>query len=665
MKKFISHIAIIWLPAMAFAQTKPDTSLTIISTENINILDQLNVFNPKFNVGTKTDTCSKFNHLIFSGRFLSDILSSFGNSYLKQTAPGQLATISLNGGNASQTQVSWQGINLNNPATGQSDFSLVPVALFSEISVLNGSTGAAGGSGSVTGTVLLKDNTTTSINEWNSSAGIHYGSFGRFSSNAGFSFNKNNMQLNVHLFYVNYKNNYSYKKTNDSTAALKNANVKAFGGITTLEIKTKKGNWSTSGWFQQNKRQIPPTLSQEQSMAKQDDALTRIICSYTPNKNIPFLNLNFAYLSDAINYFNGFTTDTSFTKLHTITAESKTQFVFRHVTNLAKITASGFFGQNNGYIKNELMTRIGISYFLQEDVELFTRVLYQWSLSFREEINQKELSIPIVQGGIELKINSKSTKKRPSYTALRLNGGTIYRFPTMNDLFWFPGGNPDLKSERGLSANAGITQHLAKEKMFEASIELNHFERYMFNMIVWQPRNGYWTPQNILQVWSRGNQTRLYVSAFEKIKLSVDASLNYTVSTAQKTGLSDDASVGKQMLYVPMYTSRVESGISYKQMKLSYIYSYTGYRYISADNYDYLKPFQTHDVRLAFFFEKKYHHINLYVEGANLTNTQYQWVASRPAMPRNFNAGIQVKFGNKFKSVPTNSIQEILIDKNL
>ena len=653
MKKFISHIAIIWLPAMAFAQTKPDTLLRNISIENVSVLNQFNVFQPKFNIGTKTDTCSKLNQLVFSGRFLSDILTSFGNSYLKQTAPGQLATISLNGGNASQTQVTWQGINLNNPATGQSDFSLVPVALFSNISVLNGSTGAAGGSGSVTGTVLLKDNTTTGINEWNSTAGIHYGSFGRFSSNAGFSINKNRVNFNLHLFYVDYKNNYTYKNNNDSIKELKNANVKAYGGLTTLAIKTKKGNWSTSGWFQQNKRNIPPVISQETSTAKQDDALTRIICSYTPNKNIPFLNLSLAYLSDAITYYNGFTPDSSYAKLHTLTAESKTQFVFRNVTNLAKVTASGFFGQNNGYLNNELMTRLGISYFLQEDVDFFPRVLYRWSLSFREELNQKELSIPIVQGGIELKTKSTSTKIYSNYTSLKLNGGTVYRFPTMNDLFWFPGGNPQLKSERGISANAGLSFYLAKQKKFEASIELNHFERYMFNMIVWQPRNGFWTPQNVLQVWSRGNQTRLYISVFDKIKFSVDASLNYTVSTAQKTGLTNDASIGKQMLYVPMYTSRFEGGFTFKQIKLSYIYSYTGYRYISADNYDYLKPFQTHDLRLAFFFKKHDQQVNIYFEGANLTNTTYQWVAARPAMPHNFNIGIQVKFGNK------------LINKNL
>jgi vitamin B12 transporter len=210
MKKFISHIVLLHFYAIAIGQTQPDTSLTKNSGETTKVLTEVNILSPKFNVGTKTDTCSKLNQLVFSGRFLADILASFGHAYLKQTAPGQLATISLNGGNTSQTQVNWQGINLNNPATGQTDFSLVPAALFSDISVLNGSTGASVGSGSVSGTVILKNNPVQVENSWNVLGGIHYGSFGRISSNAGFDINKNKINFKAHLFYVDFKNNFTY-----------------------------------------------------------------------------------------------------------------------------------------------------------------------------------------------------------------------------------------------------------------------------------------------------------------------------------------------------------------------------------------------------------------------------------------------------------------------
>jgi vitamin B12 transporter len=663
MKKFISHILLLHVYAIAIGQSSDDTTLRKNSIENIKTLVEVNVLHPKFNVGTNTDTCSKFNQLVFSGRFLADVLTSFGNAYLKQTAPGQLATISLNGGNTSQTQVTWQGINLNNPATGQTDFSLVPVALFNEISILNGSTGASGGSGSVAGSVILNNNLNAKENSWNTFGGIHYGSFGRYSTNAGFTINKNRISFSTHLFYVDFKNNFNYTDSWGTEKTMEHAKVNAFGGLSSLSYKSKRGVLTASGWYQQNKREIPPTLGQSISLAKLDDALTRIVFNYTPYNNTPFLNLTLAYLSDAITYYSGYNNEVSYAKLNSITTESKTQFVFRNVNNLIKLNASVFYGENNGYKKNEVMTRLGASYFLQEEVEFFERLSYHWSLSFREELNQQEFSIPIVQGGIELKTKFKSKKFSTNFFQLKLNGGTVYRFPTMNDLFWSPGGNPNLKSERGGSANVGLHYQLSKEKAFLIHAEVNHFERYLFNMIVWQPSGSFWTPQNLMEVWSRGNETRIYVELFDKIKFSIDASLCYTVSTTQKTAIVNDASLGMQLIYVPLYSSRVETGIQFSKCKLSYIYSYYGYRYTSSDNYEYLPPFSNHDVRLAFFIGKSTFQTNFYIEGANLLNAQYSWIAQRPALPRNFNIGLQFKFGNKLKVKPTANSHHQLIYK--
>ena len=41
---------------------------------------------------------------------------------------------------------------------------------------------------------------------------------------------------------------------------------------------------------------------------------------------------------------------------------------------------------------------------------------------------------------------------------LKLKGSTAYnyRFPSMNDLYWRPGGNPDVKPEEGYSYDASI-----------------------------------------------------------------------------------------------------------------------------------------------------------------------------------------------------------------
>lgn len=38
-----------------------------------------------------------------------------------------------------------------------------------------------------------------------------------------------------------------------------------------------------------------------------------------------------------------------------------------------------------------------------------------------------------------------------------------YRFPTLNDLYFLPGGNPDLKNEHGFSYDAGVSFDVGKK----------------------------------------------------------------------------------------------------------------------------------------------------------------------------------------------------------
>ena len=46
--------------------------------------------------------------------------------YLKNYGQGQLATLSIRGNGASQTQVFWNGFKINSPTLGQTDLSLLP-----------------------------------------------------------------------------------------------------------------------------------------------------------------------------------------------------------------------------------------------------------------------------------------------------------------------------------------------------------------------------------------------------------------------------------------------------------------------------------------------------------------------------------------------------------
>ena len=86
---------------------------------------------------------------------LSDKLIDETSFYLKTYGNNQLSTITIRGTTASQTAVLWNGININSPTLGQTDFSLIPLFLFDDVSVQYGTGSALYGSDAIGGSIMI------------------------------------------------------------------------------------------------------------------------------------------------------------------------------------------------------------------------------------------------------------------------------------------------------------------------------------------------------------------------------------------------------------------------------------------------------------------------------------------------------------------------------
>lgn len=291
------------------------------------------------------------------------------------------------------------------------------------------------------------------------------------------------------------------------------------------------------------------------------------------------------------------------------------------------------------------MARTSLGYFFE--TSFGKRKTKQFSFALKEELNASKFSIPILQTGLQGRLIR--------FVTYKLNAGTVYRFPTLNDRYWSPGGNADLKPEKGFNGNGTISlfrkssdehkSNLRTRKTIANTIKLEftHFERYVYDWIMWQPRNGYWTPQNLLAVYSRGNETEVYFEFGNKMSFFSRSTFNYTRSTQEKSAIENDNSIGRQLIYTPMYTVSSEAGIKFNALTLSGTYSYYGYRYTSSDNYEYLSPFHLLGARFVWGYKTNQFNLNLYAEIDNILNTNYYWVAQRPSLPRNFNVGLIIK----------------------
>src|ERR1019366_8030045 len=83
-----------------------------------------------------------------------------------------------------------------------------------------------------------------------------------------------------------------------------------------------------------------------------------------------------------------------------------------------------------------------------------------------------------------------------------------FHAPTLNDLYWSPGGNAKLNPERGENWQSSISYE-QEWNSFSAKFSATGFLAHIDNEIIWQPYIGTeWTPVNVGEVESKGIEVR-------------------------------------------------------------------------------------------------------------------------------------------------------------
>ncbi len=120
---------------------------------------------------------------LFQFGTMADLMQQATPVYIKGRGVGNLASISFRGTGAEHTAVLWNGININSPSLGQSDFYNLPNVGFSEITIHAGAGGALFGTDAIGGTINLRSKPT-----WKEGLILDVaqlaGSFGKFQTEA-------------------------------------------------------------------------------------------------------------------------------------------------------------------------------------------------------------------------------------------------------------------------------------------------------------------------------------------------------------------------------------------------------------------------------------------------------------------------------------------------
>lgn len=195
-------VALVWCCLTpAVAQTPKEISLA-----------ELKIAAPtleRFSAGVKLSRVDSTQIETFRFGSLADLLRPSSTLAFKNYGNGRLTTISFRGMSASHTAVRWNGININQPTLGQTDFSTIPVCSFDQLTVMFGGASSTFGTDAVGGSIHLSSQPKWQVgNQW--MAGQQVASFGNINTQVSTRICTGNWGHKSSIFYQAQPNRYPY-----------------------------------------------------------------------------------------------------------------------------------------------------------------------------------------------------------------------------------------------------------------------------------------------------------------------------------------------------------------------------------------------------------------------------------------------------------------------
>lgn len=611
---------------------------------------------------------------------LADILSQSTSIFIKSYGRGTMATASFRGSSPSHTQVLWNGININSPMLGQVDFSMIPSFFVDDMTLWHGASSVNVAGSGLGGAITLSTNP---MNEKGFNLKFMQGisSYQTFDDFLHFRYGGEKWQSSTRVFFTHSKNDFKYINydkalINDDgsynpeyeKSKNKNCQYQDFHVLQELYYDRKDGNkFSLAAWLMNSDRGIPILTTDQRNDAdyktRQKETTLRASSGWdrTTEKLKTSAKLGYTYTH------MGYTYDMRVGKTQMNRMQDASSYIY-----------SGFLSGNAEYFPSDKWmfgTTVNGAFHYADTWDATTRDGYRegrpevsvlataryrpcsrvgLAIDLREMFYDDTFAPPIPAAFLDVTL-------WPRYGLMfKASIARNYRYPTLNDLYFKPGGNPDLRPEKGFTYDTGLEFTLKSNELFSLKGEVAFFESHIDDWILWVPYadKGYWTPRNVKQVHSYGFEVKGKASLrLGDWTIWLDANWNQTKAINNSEPVNEeDVSVGKQLVYIPEYSAAVMGQVSWKDFHFIYKYNYYSKRYTTSSNRMYtqrdeLNSYYMNDVSLEKRFNWKNTALSVKFSVYNLFNEEYISVLSRPMPRRNygFTISINPRWGKKEK----------------
>ncbi len=579
----------------------------------------------------------------FRNRALADLIAQQTSIQIQSYNPGNLSTVTFRGTSANHTGFLWNGILLNPVNNGQTDLSLLPVSLFDKVYILHGGTSPVFGEGNIGGGIHLT-NEPDFRKQKGLNAGIEFGSFRSLRSNLTISLSNDNWYFRANAFLISAGNDFPYTdntKQDQPQDTLDNAVQKGLGLMGTV-AHTMKGNnlLMLNIWYQFMDREIPGSLTYRLENADQYDRFLRGMLTWKKTLARSIVHVRTAYFNDYLHYteqnaaFPEYDIDSKI-QTQTLTTEVSEKYRLSQRFELTGTGVLRFSKVSSGYFP-EMKDQLQGSVFLAAKY-LFPKQEWKIDLNLHQGWTE-DYDEPFTPS-----LGMEGPTGR--YLMMKLSVSHNFRSPTLNERYWQPGGNPELKPEK--SWNEEITLCLNPEKMHLPLLKVlsvTYFHSMIDDWIRWVPDPDdpwFWSPQNVQRVRSTGMESRLELTRnVGKISASLMASYSYTRSLNKN---KEADTYRKQLPYVAEHMGMINARIGYSRAFMDYTQSFTGSRATVEDHSESLPAFSVGRLRLGCGWDLKVCNFDLYFRMDNVFDVDYQVIQYYPNPGRAFYGGVELK----------------------
>lgn len=612
---------------------------------------------------------------------MADVLTFNSSIYVKSYGRATLSTVAFRGTSPSHTQVTWNGMRINNPMLGMTDFSLIPSYLIDGASLLHGTSSVTETGGGLGGAVQLQSNQSNNEGfELQYVQGI--GSFKTFDEFLRIGYGNSRWQSSTRVVLSTSANDYRYrnhdKKINvyddqmniiDQYYPIERNRSGAYRDLHIMQevYHTLKNSdhIALNAWYINSNRELAMLTTDyaddtEYNNRQREETL-RTVMSWNHLRSSYKLAAHAGYIHTWMAYDyerdpgNGIMTTMTRSRstINTIYGDVDAEY---YIGSKWLLTASVALHQHFVTSRDKSLVlqdgNKGVVGYNQARVELSGTVTAKWrpserfgiSAVLREEMFGNDFT-PLIPA---LFIDGVISKR--GNIVAKASVSRNFRFPTLNDLYFMPGGNPDLKHESGWTYDAGLSFAVGKEGVYRLTGSATWFDSHIKDWILWLPTvKGFFSPRNIKDVHAYGVELQgdLNVALAPELKLILNGTFSWTPSINEGEPMSPaDKSVGKQLPYVPELSATVNGRLEWRKWAFGYKWCYYSKRYTMSTGdlslSGILPDYFMSNITLEKSFSPKWAELSLKLAVNNLFNEEYLSVLSRPMPGINFEVFLSI-----------------------